>query len=165
MPISKKNKILKKRKTNKKKRSYRKTLRNKRYYKTKQRGGDNFFDGYWITSDQITDPEEKCGICLVDFVKTPNCAIYVTNCGHKFHNNCLLNNFEYCKKEKIPISCPICRQNIGFGDNHVYQFKKKAIANPNKFKQIQENEKLLDIYNNYNGEAEKCSSEIEKIDL
>jgi len=99
-------KKLKKQKT--KKITNRKTKRNKRKYKRKRtfRGG-----GKWLTDDDDL-PETMCPICFDDFSETPDQAVYKTDCGHVFHNNCLN---KYCTKNERrgnPQICPMCRKDL-----------------------------------------------------
>jgi len=108
---SKKSKKRKSKKRKSKKRNSNKnnkTKRNKRKYKRKRtfRGG-----GEWIDNESLPE-EDICPICHEEFSKTPEQAVYKTDCGHVFHNNCLnsmcLSNH---KNDSIPV-CPICRADL-----------------------------------------------------
>jgi hypothetical protein len=48
---------------------------------------------------------DECAICLECVNPEKNCC--VTDCGHKFHTNCLLKN---CEKNNF--NCPMCRNNL-----------------------------------------------------
>ena len=57
------------------------------------------------TSDE---PDNVCCICLDGF--ETNKALYITECGHKYHFNCIKR---YCEKGKeLAPSCPLCRQKM-----------------------------------------------------
>ena len=47
-----------------------------------------------------------CPYCL-DKMEANKCIIGL--CGHKFHKNCLETHFKYCKNNKQPFKCPVCR--------------------------------------------------------
>ena len=52
--------------------------------------------------------ESVCCICLDGFEN--NKALFITECGHKYHFNCIR---KYCEKGKEAApSCPLCRQNL-----------------------------------------------------
>ena len=53
--------------------------------KNNKRGG-----GRWITIGNELVNDNVCPICLEKFRDTPNKAIYMSTCGHLFHNDCLL---------------------------------------------------------------------------
>ena len=54
------------------------------------------------------EPDNVCCICLDDF--ETNKALYITECGHKYHFNCIKR---YCEKGKeLAPSCPLCRQKM-----------------------------------------------------
>ncbi len=54
------------------------------------------------------DPKELCPICLNEYGN--NLAVFQTNCGHKFHNDCLQ---DYCRSQRGNVVCPVCRTNVG----------------------------------------------------
>ena len=68
---------------------------------------------------------EECPICLEDLVK----CIAKTNCGHKFHFECLSNWIT--SQRKIVFTCPSCNQNPCEIIN-VYS-KKKSNSSLNSF--------------------------------
>lgn len=52
--------------------------------------------------------ESVCCICLDGFEN--NKALFITECGHKYHFNCIR---KYCEKGKEAApSCPLCRQHM-----------------------------------------------------
>lgn len=52
--------------------------------------------------------ESVCCICLDGFEN--NKALFITECGHKYHFGCIR---KYCEKGKeTSPSCPLCRQNL-----------------------------------------------------
>ncbi len=54
---------------------------------------------------------EECPICY-DGIYNRNNA-YLTDCGHSFHYNCIIN-YDYINVfENTNINCPICRQYMG----------------------------------------------------
>jgi hypothetical protein len=151
--INKTNKKYARNKKSRKSRKSRKTINIRNIRKNKRIIGgeiDKIAHGTWITSDKIVDPEEMCPICIHTFGSTPNCAIFIAPCTHKFHNNCLLR---YCaeeiKRKVYTPTCPVCRQSLGFGNIDVNKFKNKALETPiiNNWIENGKNE-LLDVYNN-----------------
>ena len=123
-----------KRKSNKKRRHGRKTtkrnkhvkkfrtMRNKKY----MRGGGNWIDGDTLPEDEI------CSICLQKFSETPEQAVYKTNCGHVFHNNCLNNTCVSNEKAGRDLVCPLCRKELQTDDGEqcmdVWAFANKALG-------------------------------------
>jgi hypothetical protein len=102
-------KKLKKQKT--KKITNRKTKRNKRKSKKSRKNKTFRGGGKWLTDDDDL-PETMCPICFDDFSETPDQAVYKTDCGHVFHNNCLN---KYCTKNERrgnPQICPVCRKDL-----------------------------------------------------
>ena len=72
-----------------------------------------------------------CPICFDDFSETPDQAVYKTDCGHVFHNNCLN---KYCTKNERrgnPQICPMCRKDLNTKKSDqctdVWTFKNKAL--------------------------------------
>lgn len=124
----------------KNKSKFRKTRTTRKTYKNgkprKYSGG-----GEWLTSNtKNISPEDECPICFKEFSKTPDLAIYETDCGHKFHNNCL--NKHCIKVEENPFSekdedgypimrCPLCRKNLRTERSDqctdVWAFREKAL--------------------------------------
>ena len=88
-----KNKRQRKMQTRKKMRHYGKSRKSRRISRKsrKSRKGCNkkyVGGGKWIDNDTLPI-EDLCPICHEEFSKTPEQAIYNTDCGHVFHNNCL----------------------------------------------------------------------------
>ena len=54
---------------------------------------------------------DECAICLECINPGKNCC--VTDCGHKFHTNCLLKN---CEKNNF--NCPMCRHVMVESNNN-----------------------------------------------
>jgi hypothetical protein len=54
---------------------------------------------------------DECAICLECVNPEKNCC--VTDCGHKFHTNCLLKN---CEKNNF--NCPMCRHVMVESNNN-----------------------------------------------
>jgi len=107
----------KKRKTkkhskSKKKHKKQKTKKNKKRNKRQSRKNKTFRGGgRWVDNETIPE-DDICPICHEEFSKTPEQAVYKTDCGHVFHNNCLnsmcLSNH---KNDSSPV-CPICRADL-----------------------------------------------------
>ena len=55
--------------------------------------------------EEEEDDSSVCCICLDGF---QNKALFITECGHKYHFNCIKKYCEKGKEEKS--SCPLCRQ-------------------------------------------------------
>lgn len=55
--------------------------------------------------------KDECAICLECINPGKNCC--VTDCGHKFHTNCLLKN---CEKNNF--NCPMCRHTMVESNNN-----------------------------------------------
>jgi hypothetical protein len=56
---------------------------------------------------------DECAICLECVNPEKNCC--VTDCGHKFHTNCLLKN---CEKNNF--NCPMCRHVMVESINNIH---------------------------------------------
>jgi len=99
----------KKRQNRKRSRHYRKSRKSRKSRTTRNKkyvgGGD------WIDNDTLPK-EDICPICHEEFSKTPEQAIYKTDCGHVFHNNCLNNMCESNEKNNSNQVCPICRADL-----------------------------------------------------
>jgi len=67
--------------------------------------------GEWIDNDTLPK-EDICPICHEEFSKTPEQAVYKTDCGHVFHNNCLNNMCLSNEKNNSNQVCPICRADL-----------------------------------------------------
>jgi hypothetical protein len=118
---SKKSRKSRKSRKSKKSRKSRKSRKNKTF-----RGG-----GKWVVENDDL-PETMCPICFYDFSETPDQAVYKTDCGHVFHNNCLN---KYCIKNERrgnPQICPMCRKDLNTEKSDqctdVWAFKNKALA-------------------------------------
>jgi hypothetical protein len=107
----------KKRKTkkhskSKKKHKKQKTKKNKKRNKRQSRKNKTFRGGgRWIDNETIPE-EDICPICFDDFSETPDQAVYKTDCGHVFHNNCLNKVCEINEKSNVEPTCPICRADL-----------------------------------------------------
>ena len=64
------------------------------------------------TTDTAADntSHATCGICLNDY--TSNVGYMVTGCGHKFHLDCLMTNYQQYNKP----NCPLCNQAVFSAD-------------------------------------------------
>jgi len=116
----------KKRKSNKNNKT--KTKRNKRRYKRKRtfRGG-----GEWIDNETIPE-DDICSSCNKEFSKTPEQAVYKTDCGHLFHNNCLNKICIKSEHNGVTPKCPICSEEL-YNENSdqctdVWAFANKALG-------------------------------------
>ena len=105
------------------------TRRNKKYS-----GGGTWID---VDNDSTFKSDDECPYCLQSFSDTPHLAIYKTDCGHTFHNNCLN---EICEAAiGVPL-CPMCRdplEQAAIGNkparadcNEVDAFASKELHNP-----------------------------------
>ncbi len=75
---------------------------------------------------------EECPICY-ESINNRNNA-YLTNCGHSFHYNCIIN-YDYSNIfEKNNIKCPVCRQYMG---NHI-DIKDKYKNSNNSFDNLED---------------------------
>ena len=82
-----------------------------------------YYGGEWVSKNNIND--EQCGICQRSFRETPGLAIYKTDCGHLFHNDCLYNK---CIANRNNWYCPICNTRITEDQcTDVWAFKNKAM--------------------------------------
>jgi Ring finger domain len=122
-----------KRKTQKKiTRSRRKmTKRNRNNKKFRTRRNKKYFGGgNWIDNNTLS-PDEECSICLEQFSETPQLAVYETDCGHKFHNNCLNRTCITAERAGNDLVCPICRADLeteyGMQCTDVYAFRNKRL--------------------------------------
>jgi hypothetical protein len=102
----------------------------------------------WLSIDEYNS-NDVCPICHEEYGTTQ--AIYKTECGHIFHNNCLN---DYCEHYGGNIVCPICRANIG--ENacmDVWAFKNKALGRPNNDLYFRNNPHVQSIYNSQLNDA------------
>ncbi len=80
--------------------------------------------GDWIPNNNI-NYNEHCVICDELFRDTPNLAIYKSDCGHLFHNNCLNAR---CESNLNNWRCPICGEPISEDQcMDVWAFKNKSM--------------------------------------
>ena len=113
-------KYIKKNHQKTKKNKYSKTRRNKKYVG----GGD------WINNNDLPK-EDICPICHDEFSKTPEQAVYKTDCSHSFHNDCLNNVCNAAERNNATPVCPLCRANLINAKSDqctdVWAFKNKAL--------------------------------------
>ena len=132
----------KKRKTRKFRVQKQKTTR---HHKTKKHIGG----GEWLNSkDEAVVENVSCPICLENFLDTPNQAIYKSDCGHIFHNDCVLRVCEGPIEKRI---CPMCRTPLKDDCSDVYAFRNKAMASPDDDDEnapVFEDEEIQTIYEN-----------------
>jgi hypothetical protein len=103
------------------------------------RGGGN-----WINyTDNIVEHQPTCPICTESFGDNPDKAIYITDCKHLFHNDCL---FELCEHNQNSV-CPICRAELDMTCMDVWAFKKKALGRMDGKHLFNGNDEILNIYN------------------
>ena len=115
-----------------------------KHHKTKKYIGG----GEWINSrDEAVTENVSCPICLENFIDTPNQAIYKSDCGHIFHNNCMLRVCD--SNEENPL-CPLCRKPLADDCNDVYAFKEKVLGRINaaEGEPYFEDEEIQNIYEN-----------------
>ena len=120
-----KNKSKKSKKTNKKSKKSNKKSNNKSSKKKGKKGIKKYYKGgEWVNKNDINN-NESCGICNRLFQATPGLAIYKTDCGHFFHNDCLYNK---CNTNRNNWYCPICRARIDENQcMDVWAFKNKIL--------------------------------------
>jgi len=127
-----------KRKTQKKGRNGRKmTKRNKHSRKFRTRRNKKYSGGgTWIDvdNDNTFNDDDECPICLNRFSETPDLAIYKTDCGHIFHNNCLNRSCITAERAGNDLVCPFCRADLETEDSmqctDVYAFRNKRLYAP-----------------------------------
>jgi hypothetical protein len=116
-----------------------------KHHKTKKHIGG----GEWINSRDASVVENvSCPICLENFLDTPNQAIYKSDCGHIFHNNCMLRVCEGPIEKRI---CPMCRTPLKDDCSDVYAFRHKAMVNQDDDDEnapVFEDEEIQTIYEN-----------------
>jgi hypothetical protein len=97
----------------------------------------------WIDPTQY-DPTDTCSLCLEDYGTDQ--AIYMMDCRHVFHNDCL-NDF--CDHSNGVIRCPLCRaEDPGEGSClDVYSFKTRHLGNRDGSPLFNGNQHILNIYN------------------
>lgn len=73
-------------------------------------------------------PKDNCAICREN-LRNQRKAVYRTECGHYFHNNCLLELCDAPRPGPLPgpLLCPICRRVLDESNCHeVFAFKEQA---------------------------------------
>ena len=84
-------------------------------YRTRENHNENYLATYQINFDDIINEvysdsfpyEEKCSICLEDFVFTDETKIIQTEaCNHFFHETCIKQWL------RIRTTCPNCQNNL-----------------------------------------------------
>ena len=116
---------------NRKMKKTRKT-RSKKHFRTVRRHKSRLMKGGdWLQygKDNLHN-EVDCPICGQPFDNKQ--AIYETECGHIFHNNCLLGWCDTQDASHKEPTCPVCRKDIGDDCSAVYAFKHKALSTYNK---------------------------------
>jgi len=103
------------------------------------------------TSDEIEEGDEGddfynqnawCKICRL-LLGNRSGAVYKLNCGHYFHNNCLVTTCNSNVKK-----CPTCSTEIANAEcASVIGFKNKTLDDPTFFEDADANEYLLELYN------------------
>ena len=95
----------------------------------------------WLDTTQY-NPDDICSICLQKYTTTK--GVYKTDCGHIFHNDCLIQLCDSKKENITEVPCPICRANIPYTTcMDVWAFKEHALDTSS----FNGNEHLLKIYN------------------
>ncbi len=100
----------------------------------------------YVSQENI--PVDNCGFCMVT-LKDPNQAVVKLECGHMFHNDCLV---EYCKHShnitpnNPELNCPICRQEMDPMDCITYWAFKERSWSPESINQLPQD--VQNIYNN-----------------
>jgi len=103
--------------------------------------------GNWVNSkDDVVVEDAMCPICHENFAETPNQAIYKSDCGHVFHNDCMLQVCQLPLDKRI---CPMCRKPLEDDCSDVYAFKNKALVDPdNEEAPYFEDIEIQNIYEN-----------------
>ena len=53
--------------------------------------------------------DQLCGICISP-LENKTCITELKNkCQHEFCQTCVVNMVKYCKRKKIKLRCPLCR--------------------------------------------------------
>lgn len=100
-------------------------------------------EGYEYEGECCYNRYEYCDICQFPFGNSSG-AVYRLNCGHDFHNNCLVNRCNSNTK-----TCPTCNTPIDEDEcDSVKKFKDKTLGNQPLFDEDPDgNEYLLRLYN------------------
>jgi hypothetical protein len=141
-----------------KKRKPKKTFRKRK--STRNRNKKQIGGGRWLskTSEEVVE-KPVCPICLRSFIPEPDStpeqveqAIYRAECGHIFHNNCLLR---VCQNIESRKKCPMCREPLTEDCNDVWAFRNRRMHDDNDpndpnhiIHEIFDNEEVENIYNN-----------------
>ena len=127
----------------KKSRKYIKIKKSKtlRKYIKKQKGGR------WVSYSDV-DRNDICRLCNKKFYDTPDKAIYITNCDHLFHNNCLN---KLCEENNGELTCPTCHQDE-INCMGIWAFEKKRLGTPGAARPpgVEEDE-IFEIYSGETG--------------
>lgn len=129
----KKHLVKHKRKTDKRRHNGRKMTKNNNKHVKKHRTKRNkkySGGGTWIDSNTLPY-DEDCAICYKNFSDTPELAVYKTDCGHVFHNNCLNNSCIAAETAGRDLNCPICRADLQTEKSHqctdIWAFANKLL--------------------------------------
>jgi hypothetical protein len=87
------------------------------------------------------EDEKVCVICL-DKIKQ---KYYLTNCKHKFHEECFNNYLNFRDKDKSYINCPVCRTELDIETDE--DKGDYMIINEKKIKQLTISKKKADYLN------------------
>ena len=98
----------------------------------------------WLAPGEYNE-NDICPICNLRL--GTSAAIYETECGHIFHNDCLDAKC-VSRNEGEDVTCPVCSADLGDVGNDcisVWGFKNKALGNGAPL--FNGNQHILDIYN------------------
>jgi hypothetical protein len=96
----------------------------------------------WLAPGEYNE-NDICPICKSRL--GTSAAIYMTECDHIFHNDCLDAE---CVSRNGNVNCPICSADLGNDCISVWGFKNKALGNANGAPLFNGNQHILSIYNN-----------------
>ena len=57
----------------------------------------------------IMQSDNLCGICISPLENKTCIAELKNKCAHEFCQTCVVNMVKYCKRKKIKLRCPLCR--------------------------------------------------------
>jgi hypothetical protein len=100
----------------------------------------------WTTHTDMDD-DDMCAVCARLFRETPNEAIYISECGHFFHNDCLVNDCEELARNNTPPTCVLCNTNFESECMSVGAFKHKSLRNVDGTMPF-DDQAIIDIYEN-----------------
>jgi uncharacterized protein YbaR (Trm112 family) len=63
------------------------------------------------TYDATLHPGEECAICYDVFAEKEKVVI-CEECNKPFHVKCITVWKQHCKKERVPVTCPMCRHQL-----------------------------------------------------